>query len=437
MAIVKEFHKLDKDIDVIHQKQTKAFYIADKSKKMLQINTIPDSQMSVPLDQIRCSQTILFDEPGMKKVSELINSIIGESAPSAKDIIDRCETQKDVIDGDSFPLQRILYGAPGTGKSYSVFSAIAIHLGIINEKEKLSDAQRKGLENANYIFRTTFHPDYDYAQFVGCYKPTKDDEGKITYEFTPQVFINALVKAYESTDPVYLVIEEINRGNCAQIFGDIFQLLDRNGDGDSEYSISVDEDLKKYLEEKCPKALSNGKIKLPRNFNIIATMNTSDQSLFPMDSAFKRRWEWEYVPVDLSDEVDSSKFEITIDGSKYKWHDFLRAVNVKIKDVTKSEDKQMGNFFIKKSVDAKEFCNKVMFYLWNDISKDYYESNDSLFQYKTGDGTKHFSFNELFGTKQFELLKGFMSFVGCEVSNSAKPEETTVSEEPQKEEDNN
>lgn len=340
-----------------------------------------------------------------------------------------------------FPLQRILYGAPGTGKSYSVFSAIAIHLGIINEKEKLSDAQRKGLENANYIFRTTFHPDYDYAQFVGCYKPTKDGDGKITYEFTPQVFTNALVKAYESSDHVYLVIEEINRGNCAQIFGDIFQLLDRKSEddfkGESEYSINVDEDLKIYLEEKCPNAINNGKIKLPRNFNIIATMNTSDQSLFPMDSAFKRRWEWQYVPVDLSDEVDSSKFEITIDGSKYKWHDFLRAVNVKIKDVTKSEDKQMGNFFIKKSVDAKEFCNKVMFYLWNDISKDYYESNDSLFQYKTGDGTKHFSFNELFGTKQFELLKGFMSFVGCEVSNSAKPEETTVSEEPQKEEDNN
>lgn len=342
-------------------------------------------------------------------------------------------------DANSFegPLQRILYGAPGTGKSYSVFSAIAIHLGIINEKEKLSDAQRKGLENANYIFRTTFHPDYDYAQFVGCYKPTKEDDGKITYDFTPQVFTNALVKAYETIDPVYLVIEEINRGNCAQIFGDIFQLLDRNSEGESEYAINVDEDLKNYLEEKCPNAINNGKIKLPRNFNIIATMNTSDQSLFPMDSAFKRRWDWEYVPVDLSDEVDSSKFEITIDGSKYKWHDFLRAVNVKIKDVTKSEDKQMGNFFIKKSVDAKEFCNKVMFYLWNDISKDYYESNDSLFQYKTGDGTKHFSFNELFGTKQFELLKGFMSFVGCEVSNSAKPEETTVSEEPQKEEDNN
>lgn len=336
-------------------------------------------------------------------------------------------------------LQRILYGAPGTGKSYSVFSAIAIHSGIINKDEKLSDGQRKSLEKADNIFRTTFHPDYDYAQFVGCYKPTKDEDGKITYDFTPQVFTNALVKAYEKPDEsVYLVIEEINRGNCAQIFGDIFQLLDRNSEGESEYAINVDEDLRKYLEDqKIDGLINDGKIKLPRNFNIIATMNTSDQSLFPMDSAFKRRWEWQYVPIDLSDKVDSSKFEITIDGSKYKWHDFLKAVNVKIKDVTKSEDKQMGNFFIKKSVDAKEFCNKVMFYLWNDISKDYYESNDSLFQYKTGDGTKHFSFNELFGTKQFELLKGFMSFVGCEVSNSAKPEETTVSEEPQKEEDNN
>lgn len=396
---------------------------------------------------------------------------------------------------DVLPLQRILYGAPGTGKSYSVFSAIAIHQGKIKEGEKLSDELRKELENSNNIFRTTFHPDYDYAQFVGCYKPTKEDSEKltidykflldklseftnnynqttsafllgleyrseldrvlqaehktyndlfkdagcqstnlptmltagitandrnrvlksqITYSFTPQVFTNALVKAYENpTENVYLIIEEINRGNCAQIFGDIFQLLDRNGDGDSEYSISVDEDLKKYLEEKCPNAINNGKIKLPRNFNIIATMNTSDQSLFPMDSAFKRRWDWEYVPVKYGTDVDSSKFKITIGEKTYNWHTFLKAVNAKIKDVTSSEDKQMGNFFIKGDVDAKAFCNKVMFYLWNDVSKDYYGSNDSLFQYIEEDSkpAKHFSFNELFGENQTKLLHGFMKFV--------------------------
>lgn len=419
-------------------------------------------------------------------------------------------------DANSFegPLQRILYGAPGTGKSFSIKSEIAKHQGIGVEKVDME---------ADNIFRTTFHPDYDYAQFVGCYKPTKTKpveyvfvkdeveykteldkinsgaEGEkvckrinlaycnleiaekyvdkidkekekssysdtrnginlaklhaktgatqtpsITYEFVPQVFTNALVKSYENSDEsVYLVIEEINRGNCAQIFGDIFQLLDRNANGESEYAINVDEDLKKYLQdyfsgsEKIDKEykrlIDDGKIKLPRNFSIIATMNTSDQSLFPMDSAFKRRWEWEYVPVDLSDEVDSSKFEITIDGSKYKWHDFLRAVNVKIKDVTKSEDKQMGNFFIKGDVDAKAFCNKVMFYLWNDISKDYYESNDSLFQ--TDKPVKdrknnHFSFNELFGVDQTELLKGFMKFIGCDpVPNKPMESETNKEED--------
>lgn len=396
-----------------------------------------------------------------------------------------------------FPLQRIFYGAPGTGKSYSVFSTIAVHSGIINKDEKLSDEQRETLEKADNIFRTTFHPDYDYAQFVGCYKPKKEDSEKltidykflldklseftnnynqttsafllgleyrseldrvlqaehktyndlfkdagcqstnlptmltagitandrnrvlksqITYSFTPQVFTNALVKSYENSDEsVYLVIEEINRGNCAQIFGDIFQLLDRNANGESEYTINVDEDLKKYLEENCPAAINDGKIKLPSNFNIIATMNTSDQSLFPMDSAFKRRWEWEYVPVKYGTDVDSSKFKITIGEKTYNWHTFLEAVNAKIKDVTSSEDKQMGNFFIKGDVDAKAFCNKVMFYLWNDVSKDYYGSNDSLFQYIEEDSkpAKHFSFNELFGENQTKLLHGFMKFVKC------------------------
>ena len=340
------------------------------------------------------------------------------------------------------PLQKIFYGAPGTGKSFSIKSVIAEHMSI--------DVDQVDME-ADNIFRTTFHPDYDYAQFVGCYKPTKEKNGDITYDFVPQVFVNALVEAYggvqpaksssntsattdqvadgetkkddlneeetvveqtvesevetQAVKPVYLVIEEINRGNCAQIFGDIFQLLDRNANGESEYSISVDRDLREYLEINCPNAICNGKIKLPANLSIIATMNTSDQSLFPMDSAFKRRWEWEYVKIE-----NKTDFEIEVDAThKYNWKDFQKAVNDIIKVKTNSEDKQMGDYFIKKNVTLNEFVNKVMFYLWNDICKENYHTEDNFFRTEdesTGKETE-FSFGEMMADK-VNKINGFM-----------------------------
>lgn len=342
----------------------------------------------------------------------------------------------------SYPLQKIFYGAPGTGKSYSIRERIAEHMyGTKDDVEKVD-------MEADYIFRTTFHPDYDYAQFVGCYKPTKDSNGDITYEFIPQVFINALVKAYEninaannsqqtstskeeseipveeipekeneteansmSVQPVYLVIEEINRGNCAQIFGDIFQLLDRDANGVSEYSISVDRDLREYLENNCPNAICNGKIKLPANLSIIATMNTSDQSLFPMDSAFKRRWEWEYVKIE-----NNTNFDIEVDAThKYSWKDFQKAVNVIIRDKTHSEDKQMGDYFIKKNVSLNEFVNKVMFYLWNDVCKENYHTEDNFFRTKDVNTEEEieFSFGEMIDDKENKII-GFMNYLGVE-----------------------
>ena len=213
----------------------------------------------------------------------------------------------------------------------------------------------------------------------------------------------------------YLIIEEINRGNCAQIFGDLFQLLDRNKDGYSEYPIKADHDLRDYLVEHLPEdseGIRDGKLCLPPNLSIIASMNTSDQSLFPMDSAFKRRWSWEYVPIDYEN-AESGKFEITIDGESHNWHKFLRAVNEKIKAVTSSEDKQMGNFFIKQSVDEKEFCDKVMFYLWSEVGKDNYQTTDAIFRYYAEDDKlKEFSFNELYDpSKRAEILKGFIRYI--------------------------
>lgn len=256
--------------------------------------------------------------------------------------------------------QIIYYGAPGTGKSHEVKKLT---------KELLEDGNEQDLPN---VFRTTFHPDTDYASFVGCYKPAmkptspeektltgKDEE--IMYSFVPQVFTDAYVYAYTNTTiPTYLVIEEINRGNCAQIFGDLFQLLDRKN-GKSEYKVKADKDLAQYLSEKLDagsEGIQDGKLCLPANLYILATMNTSDQSLFPMDSAFKRRWEWEYVPINYGD-GKSGEFKITIDENKfYSWIDFIKKVNEKIFDLTQSEDKQMGNFFIKHSIDEKGFKSK-------------------------------------------------------------------------------
>lgn len=285
--------------------------------------------------------------------------------------------------------QVIFYGAPGTGKSHQI-------------KEQLKSIP------ASNIFRTTFHPDSDYSTFVGAYKPTRGfkplyglwgdktirlNDGKplyedfITYKFVSQAFLQAYIRAYKTDENVYLIIEEINRGNCAQIFGDLFQLLDRGKDGKSEYTIDADADLGQFLLEKLGEAKLNeqGFIKLcdedskeeivllslPSNFYIYATMNTCDQSLFPIDSAFKRRWDWKYVPIRYCNE----DWVIEVDGVYYFWTSFQKIVNERILEATSSEDKMLGDFFAKPDASDVEISkdtllNKILFYLWNDVCKD-------------------------------------------------------------------
>ena len=308
-------------------------------------------------------------------------------------------------------IQTIYYGCPGTGKSHEV--------------KKLTE----GLDNENVIkfddgrinvFRTTFHPDYDYSTFVGCYKPVKED-GVLDYRFVPQVFTNAYVTAKKHPDtPVYLIIEEINRGNCAQIFGDLFQLLDRE-DGVSKFPIDAEEELMKYLRD-IAKLDEYNKIRLPANFNIYATMNTSDQSLFPMDSAFKRRWEMKFVKIDYTN--NEAKYTFRVNGADYHWLDYLPFINDKITQATDSEDKQMGEFFIRSNMNALEFKNKVMFYLWNDVCKDLYAGKNSpqSFFFRDIYGAP-FKFTELFnevpeGAPEKDprkngdlLLEGFLYFI--------------------------
>lgn len=314
--------------------------------------------------------------------------------------------------------QTIYYGCPGTGKSRTVKKLTE---GLDDEKIIPYDDP----ELPTNVYRTTFHPDYDYATFVGCYKPVKDGD-KLDYRFIPQVFTKAYATAYLHSDPVYLIIEEINRGNCAQIFGDLFQLLDRKKNGESEYPIVPDSELSRYLEKKGVKPYTE--LRLPANLHIYATMNTSDQSLFPMDSAFKRRWAMEYVPIDYENEK-AKTFTITLDNGKtYRWVDFLKAVNEKISYATDSEDKQMGEFFIKSSVTSDEFKNKVMFYLWSEICKDLYSAKGSGQKYfmrieeqkadpLTGlTPLDQFTFSDLFSDKNRNdaILESFFTRLGLQ-----------------------
>ena len=398
------------------------------------------------------------------------------------DIFSSCEKNNNSKSSEEYRqnnLQLIYYGAPGTGKSFTIDS----------------------IANKNNSIRTTFHPDSDYSTFVGCYKPVKkvtkssnlnvsfnklkemaaeitsspagskverivdfvsmyaeklcnivdeydevkslqnllnihlgfsnetylakivtksiedkSNNAEITYDFVPQAFTTAYVNAWKNLEePYYLVMEEINRGNCAQIFGDIFQLLDRGEDGISSYKITPDHDLQTYLNQEfadvdiADEEIKSGtKMQLPANLNILATMNTSDQSLFPIDSAFKRRWDWKYIPIDYTDRGHY----ISCGNKRYSWVDFLVKVNEQIESVTQSEDKKMGGWFVKptdKEITADKFVSKVVFYLWNDIFKDFAHGGNTIFKDEFDKFHKFFDFK---GDVKEEVLEKFLLSFG-------------------------
>lgn len=381
------------------------------------------------------------------------------------------------------PLQLIYYGAPGTGKSFTIDKAT----------------------NENNSVRTTFHPDSDYASFVGAYKPTmapmpvhafvgttvhhaknaeneKAYEKKIVYKYVPQAFLKAYVEAWKryaagEDNPYYLVIEEINRGNCAQIFGDLFQLLDRNNMGCSSYAISADEDIAQFLREddkgfgklteeqknaigefKLKKdsgveenigyeILNGSKLLLPPNLRIWATMNTSDQSLFPIDSAFKRRWNWEYMPIEY-DPTDKNTNErlawkLEVRGKMYYWGQFLDYINPKILKLTMSEDKQMGYFFAKPDkrgtdgrldiISEKVFVNKVLFYLWTDVFKDYDLTEDPFVYENEGSKTRiAYRFTDFFPVENNDMLTKFVEGFKLPVVGEQSEDNTANTEEATK-----
>lgn len=380
-------------------------------------------------------------------------------------------------------LQQIYYGAPGTGKSKTI----------------------KDLTFGERVIRTTFHPDSDYASFVGTYKPITEEvvlrdcngkkvideetnevvkEERIAYKFIPQAFLEAYVKAWKklgskksgksdksynrihpalldtpeiftknkASKKQFLIIEEINRGNCAQIFGDLFQLLDRNEYGFSDYPIVADKDMQKYLEKEfagweitnkdeinqlygeanmVSLIMKGERLVLPSNLYIWATMNTSDQSLFPIDSAFKRRWDWKYVPIREGRDKETNaplNWYINTGDKQYNWWSFISKVNELIGSLTNSEDKKLGYFFCKAKdgeIDADLFVSKVIFYLWNDVFKDY-GFDDKDFQDEEG---KILSFDRFYEDKNgktnvdIAIVEQFLENLGVEKASFNKKEE--------------
>ena len=360
-------------------------------------------------------------------ITFLHNAIISR----ALDVDSKVDDNKSNDNIEKLSLQTIYYGAPGTGKSHKIKEKLAgvskenifrttfhpdsdysTFVGaykpstdkpedkLYNKEElisKLTELKEQGVTYAPQKFGAQFWyslkqltlqdkkdilaacemsdkytVEFDKGIAVGEELLKKAKESRIIYKFIPQAFLTAYMRAYSTTDKVYLIIEEINRGNCAQIFGDLFQLLDRDENGVSEYCIKADADLRAYLEEELgadSDAIKDGELCLPSNLYIYATMNTSDQSLFPIDSAFKRRWDWEYEPI----KYKNINWVIDIEGSKYLWTSFQREINKRIFDATNSEDKMLGDYFVNPAdgvITEKILLNKILFYLWNDVCKD-------------------------------------------------------------------
>ncbi|WP_430610442.1 AAA family ATPase [Enterococcus sp. DIV0876] len=281
--------------------------------------------------------------------------------PSNSEKTDECEN----IVGKNV----IYYGAPGTGKSFNVTKEI---------KKYYEDFECEDNIDAQFVFRTTLHPEYTYSDFVGQVMPNVEGES-IRYDFVPGVFTRALERAlaFESVNkPVFLVLEELSRANVAAVFGDLFQLLDRE-QGKSEYSISNSVIAQSvYHANSTEYEILNRKIYLPRNLFILGTVNTNDQNVFVMDTAFKRRFEWKYIstkPVRGENGEELNNPTIMIDkNTSIKWWDFYQKLNHYItRDMGLGEDKQVGQFFIKFVGDSKsnqeQLQNKLLQYLWDDL----------------------------------------------------------------------
>lgn len=294
---------------------------------------------------------------------------------SGTDIPD--QNENDITADNKLADNFLLYGVPGCGKSY-----------------KVEDEYESKITNEQCKVRVVFHPDYTYSDFVGQLLPVLKEvenaqgvkEEKLQYEFVPGPFTKIIKTAYEEPNQqCLLIIEELNRGNAPAIFGEIFQLLDRNDNGESKYGI-YNADIAKYAYGGLPEnqgiainVIANTPIKLPPNLTIVATMNTSDQNVFTMDTAFQRRWQMKHIPNRFTgeslDEKTINHVAKHLPNSEISWGVFAQTINKKMHTANLgfggTEDKSLGVYFATDNDldDAERFAEKVLKYLWDDAFK--------------------------------------------------------------------
>ena len=282
---------------------------------------------------------------------------------------------------------KIYFGAPGTGKSYN----------LNQDKYDLLEDNEENYE------RVTFHPDYSYANFVGTYKPVPEGNS-ITYKYVPGPFMRILKKAINNpSEPYLLIIEEINRANVAAVFGDVFQLLDRTNEYESEYPIGASEDMKTYLNQD--------KISLPSNLFIWATMNSADQGVFPMDTAFKRRWDFKYFSINHNEKLIENTRTI-INDEEVNWNKLRKQINDELLSYKINEDKLMGPFFAFNEFMGQEiptetfkdiFKNKIIMYLFEDAARA--KRNDLFSGARTKDYVTYSEICEEFDRNGLKIFK--------------------------------
>ncbi len=321
--------------------------------KLEKVRTVTAVELGLPIELSEVDNTLSGVELGLPtELSHADSNIVQES-------IQAVTGGKNVI----------YFGPPGVGKSFAVKAAT---------------------RNFNTI-RIVFHPEYSYGDFIGTYRPVvgfdpnsepildpfgNEIQRPVNYfEFVPGPMIRAILMAYGHPEQrTGLIIEEINRGDCAAIFGDFFQLLDRNATGRSEYGLAVSSALGTYLRQRGINILENGQdLYLPPNLWLYATMNTSDQALFPMDSAFKRRWEWKAVPL-MSGEEELGDVVLKLSADRQiKWTVFIKEMNNLIVQTTNNEDKQIGPWYVEtegQDMADTDIRDKLLFYLWHDVFRN-------------------------------------------------------------------
>ncbi|WP_164549040.1 McrB family protein [Amphritea opalescens] len=375
------FENIDSSIGIIDWKEISGAFKLSSTIIPGNISYIDEPVHYLPSSckYIHIRKDLLNDSTEIQQVNEALSNLWPELTifeENSEFLFKSSARQKHSAARKTGGSNRIIYGAPGTGKSHSI--------------EQSTDEK--------FIIRTVFHPETQYSDFVGCLKPVMEED-RVAYRFRPGAFTEALVKAIKDPSNTYsLVIEEINRAPAAAVFGEIFQLLDRKPDGSSSYQIDIsDPDLLTYLNTETGGYFFAGKLFIPSNLSLLATMNSSDQAVMPLDTAFKRRWSFEYVELNF-DKAPTQVLELQTSEGVFKitWADFAdKVLNHMLKEFRVPEDRMIGPFFLNET-ELQDWQSalrgKLFVYLWDDVLRHKTTERARLFS------TNFVTFGELYNS---------------------------------------